>query len=165
MAKDYIRVLLMMYGFVSCGMNATSAQLAFYDHNTLITHTIDRSTTLFSGGAYHTAMRYGDRMHLLNHALRVDTLHGVGELTRYDWQHLLRDIPERHRFIEDEKLIDDDLKLSKGIWGLFYKEPHSLWTVDVPGFYLKIDPVLNIRYGNDAKKRSNDISKHKRRKN
>ncbi len=136
---------LIILGLLS--ISSGSAQISYLDDDPDIRHTIDRTVSLNPVQGYHTAIKYSDRMGLLQLYQSIgDT--GRTELEIEDWKHIINNIPER--FLWDSLGRDSELEeISGGFWKNLYKDSYFLSKVMTDDFMLSINPIIHFALGND----------------
>lgn len=97
---------------------------------------------------YTTAKPY-NRQRITERLLEIDSLYRSGkaafELSSIDRYNLSRLFMNNSEWAGN---YIDSFSSRKSIFGTFYKTPAHLYTVDIPDFNLRIDPILNLQYGN-----------------
>jgi len=109
-------------------------------------HTVLRQEIL-SGEApsFHTALRSFERMDVLRYALTLDSLSAQRQLDQADLRYIYRD--------NNDLILGMGLdssyyfKSKRPIWKYFYQTPANWFEVDVPNFRLRVNPMLNLKYG------------------
>ncbi|MEL6122434.1 MAG: hypothetical protein AAFR14_01830 [Bacteroidota bacterium] len=116
----------------------STAQVAHLDHNPLIYTFIDRVKTQYPQLPLTTSIRYQSPELLLELSSRIDSLL-TNEKSSFELEHILSGYSEYVEFPSDKRA---------GLWNTFYRHPATFWQVNEPGFFLKVDPLLLVAYGN-----------------
>lgn len=121
-------------------------QLSYLHDHPIAYDLLDKLNTTGIASYPHLSIRPLSLMDILETKPVTDSL---GALDHAQWNQLIENIPERFHY----HLADTTEKPPehKGFLGIFYKNPHSLLTVDEPNFFLKIDPLIHFSLGDDFK--------------
>lgn len=110
-------------------------------------HTVLRQEIL-SGQTpeFHTGLRYFLREDVFRYALALDTAQaGLSTLDRADLDYIFRD---NNEWVLDYGLDSSYYHRSKHpVLKYFYRTPANWFEVDVPNFRMRVNPVLNLKYG------------------
>jgi hypothetical protein len=123
-------------------------QLSSIDDDNNLYQVIDRATTIHPSLEYHTAVHYGSRLEVLKLTAQLDTMSWLSKLDRVEWRQAKYSVPERRAIDAPWKTDMDTVNRKAGFLGAFYKDPYTFWEVNVPDFFLAINPVLNLSMGN-----------------
>ncbi len=129
--------------------SALQAQSVYLPSGHRSQHLIDRME-IRSGqlsGELHTANKPYRSIEVIRQALFSDSLDVLqSRADRFNFDYLYNDHAEYARSL-DSALAPASLK---PVWGIFYREPASLWHLDVPHFDLRINPVLHWELGTES---------------
>lgn len=101
---------------------------------------MDRVDILSDEASFHTAIKYYDRKQMFDFSMANDSL-----LTRDERQYLRMDNSE-YLSIEDQ-----EQQYSKPILKYFYENRANFYEVNKPNFFLRVNPILNVKYGLSAR--------------
>ncbi len=121
------------------------SQISHLDYNPEVTHILDRLETSGHLDLKHQSVRYQSLLDILQSNIRTESIHA---LDLYNWDQILRSIPERKYYTSDTTDISEATK--KGVFHTFYKTPYSFYTIDTEEFFLKIDPIIHFGLGDDV---------------
>jgi len=127
-----------------------------------------------SGNEMHSSHQYYTRENILQFLSRHPKV--LKTQNRYDVQYLLDELDESDGLLDKynfnsagvpDTIFEDSThhfyslstpvistpsftKNKKPLFGFLYKTPGSMLSIDVPDFYLRLDPVIHFRYGKSA---------------
>lgn len=117
-------------------------QVPYMDHQPEISQFLDRVATLYPQQVSHTSIRKQNLQYLLD----IDGQAGGFSTTD---QTLLSQI---HRNIPEQSIFSNDTinrPKVNGFFNHFYRDSGSMWTVNEPNFFLKVDPLIHFELGDD----------------
>ena len=144
----YIRHILAIILLAMTMSFTLRGQLSSIDDDHNLYHILDRATTIAPSLDYHTAIRYGNRLEVLNLSRHLDTLNWLSSLDKIEWRQARYNIPERKAINAPFQNDIESAEQKPGFLRAFYKDPFTFWEVNVPDFFLAVNPILNLSFGN-----------------
>lgn len=144
-----IRLIFIWVGIVAT-LTGMSAQTAI-EPNSRTWHTYERLAILY-GGEYgqHLSIRNARRDYLYDAAYTQIT---NNPLLIKEWTPLLLE-QDDFRGLEDSVSRRLDLLIPEmdtaTLWNTFYTNPHYLYSLNTPNFYLRFDPILHLGAGRET---------------
>ena len=136
-------------------MSGLHAQSSYLPPNTKAYNILDRFEVLHQNNIfYHSSLKYFSRKNITEYALTLNQNDSLGAIDKKDIEYLLKESNEWVLSFEDS-LSFKYYKNEKPFLKYFYKTPANFWELDTENFYLRANPIAQLKFGkaidNEAK--------------
>ena len=131
---------LFFFSFILAMVQGSIAQGSLLPLGNRAYEIMDRIDILSNDESYHTAIKYYDRKQMFDFSMANDSL-----LSQEELMYLRKDNSE---YLSND---DQEQQFSKPILKYFYQNKASFYEVNKPNFFLRVNPILNVKYGLSAK--------------
>lgn len=112
------------------------------DYQPEVSQFLERVSALYPGQITHTSIRKQNLKDLLSIDSKQSAFSAIDDALLSQLHH---NIPEQSIFSADS--ISENI--SGGFFKHFYRDEASMWTVNEPNFFLKVDPLIHFELGDD----------------